>query len=181
MFCEFWMDGTTFILVTIAEDELVRLRVAFSIFNVGVNGSCCLVHDLAPPSSGGVNWTSGRGRLRFAQASIFGRNAVFGCRVTSEPSKFHGRHGSLTSKSRKSLRGMQSCWKLTWALLVPRAQKVACIGGAQHQRVVMVTAEGHHSEGCGPRWFQPTLLHMRGLGSTRAIEEHLNKAEPSSL
>lgn len=45
----------------------------------------------------------------------------------------------------------------------------------------MVTAEGHHSEGCGPRWFQPTLLHMRGLGSTRAIEEHLNKAEPSSL
>lgn len=49
------MDGTTFILVAIAEEELVRLRVAFSIFNVGVNGLCWLVHDLAPPSAGGVN------------------------------------------------------------------------------------------------------------------------------
>lgn len=49
------MDGTTFILVTIAEEELVRVRVAFSIFNVGLNGSSWLVRDLAPPSAGGVN------------------------------------------------------------------------------------------------------------------------------
>lgn len=48
-------SGWTFILVTIAEEELVRVRVAFSIFNVGLNGSCWLVRDLAPPSAGGVN------------------------------------------------------------------------------------------------------------------------------
>lgn len=97
---------------------------------------------------------------------------MFDCRGISELSEFHGRQESLTIRAYRSRKARKRNVVLMEIDLSSGGGLI--LGGAQHHRVVMVAYEGHHSEGCGLRWFQPPFLHMQGLGSPRAIEEHLN-------